>query len=96
VAIDLSFEWDPENISHIARHKVTSEEVEQVFANDPKDLGADVIDGERRYASVGHTNELRVLIVAWTMRGEAIRPITAFKAARKLAKSYWEQRNSRL
>jgi uncharacterized DUF497 family protein len=85
---ELVFNWDQANVAHIARHRVTREEVEQVFANDPMDLSTDVADSEERYASVGRTNQLRVLVVAWSMRGDAVRPITAFKAPAKLAKRY--------
>jgi hypothetical protein len=35
------------------------EEVEQVFANDPMDLGADVVEGEERYTGWA-TRRLRV------------------------------------
>ena len=65
-------------MAQIARHGISPEEVEQVFANDPLDLGANVVDGEDRYTGVGHTNLLRVLVVVWTMRDSASRPITAF------------------
>ncbi|MBI1789440.1 MAG: hypothetical protein HYR60_18040 [Acidobacteria bacterium] len=53
---------------------MTPEELEQVFANDPMDLGEEVVDGEERYAGVDHTKRLRVLVLAWTMRGDATRP----------------------
>lgn len=92
VADDLVFDWDQANIAHITRHNVTPEEVEQVFANDTMDLGAEVVDGEERYDGVGHTNRLRVLVVAWTMRGHATRPITAFDASERLSKRYLAER----
>ena len=88
VADDLIFDWDEANVAHIARHGVRPREVEQVFANDPMDLGAETVDGEERYTTVGHTNRLRVLVLAWTMRGDATRPITAFDASERLAKRY--------
>jgi uncharacterized DUF497 family protein len=56
VADELVFDWDEANVAHVARHNVTPEEVEQVFTNDPMDLGVEAADGEERYASVGHTN----------------------------------------
>ena len=68
---ELIFEWDDANTGHIARHDATRSEVEQVFGNDPLDLAAEVADGEERYTGVGHTDRLRVLVVVWTMRGEA-------------------------
>ncbi len=92
MADELVFEWDAANIAHIARHDVTSEEVEQVFTNDPIDLAAEVVDDEERYSSVGHTNQLRVLVVAWTMRGDAIRAITAFDVSQRLANRYLAER----
>ncbi|MBI3645973.1 MAG: BrnT family toxin [Acidobacteriales bacterium] len=88
----MAFDWDDANIAHIARHNVTPEEVEQVFANDPMDLGAEVVDGEERYAGVGHTKRLRVLVLIWTMRGGATRPITAFDASERLARRYLAER----
>jgi hypothetical protein len=92
VADEPTFDWDEANIAHIARHGVTPEEVEQVFANDPMDLAAETVDREDRYTSVGHTNQLRVLVIAWTMRGDKIRPITAFDASDRLAKRYVAER----
>ena len=92
VADALSFDWDEANVGHVARHNVTPEEVEQVFANDPMELGADVVDGQERYTAVGHTNRLRVLVLVWTMRGGATRPITAFDASERVATRYLAER----
>lgn len=84
----MIFDWDKGNQDHIAAHGVTPQEVEEVFANDPVDLEFQVVDGEDRYTSVGHTRQMRILFVAWTLRGEAIRPITAYDAASALAEDY--------
>jgi uncharacterized DUF497 family protein len=92
VADELTFDWDEANIGHVARHSVTPEEVEQVFANDPMDLGADVVEGEERYTGVGHTKRLRVLVLVWTIRGDTTRPITAFDASERLATRYLAER----
>ena len=45
----IEFEWDDENVKHLAAHKVTRGEFEQVMNNDPLDVDFDVIDGELRY-----------------------------------------------
>ena len=58
---DLRFDWDEANLSHIAVHDVTAEEVEQAMENDPEDLDYDVIAGEERWTSIGNTDLLRVL-----------------------------------
>ena len=59
----LPFDWDRENAEHIARHHVKKREVEQVFANDPRDIDFELTGGEDRWTSIGRTNLLRVLVV---------------------------------
>jgi uncharacterized DUF497 family protein len=88
----VTFDWDDANVAEIARHNVSREEVEQAFANDAWDLGAEVVNDEEWYTSVGHTNLVRVLVMAWTMRGEAVRPITAFDASLRVVKQYFTRR----
>jgi uncharacterized DUF497 family protein len=91
VADELVFDWDEANVAHVARHKITPEDVAEVFANDPMDLSAEVVDGEQRYTGVGHTNRLRVLVLVWTMRGDASRPITAFDASEGWQSVTWRK-----
>jgi uncharacterized DUF497 family protein len=81
--VDLSFDWDEENVSHLARHKVKPSEAVEFFSNDPEVRGHEVIDGEDRWTSVGTTNAMRVLIMVFTMRGNKIRPITGWDADSK-------------
>ena len=88
MADELGFEWDKANIEHILNHDVTPEEVELVFANDPLDVDYDVIDDEERWTVVGHTDRVRVLIVVFTMRHEAIRQITAYEATKGMRQEY--------
>ena len=89
---DLSVDWDDANTGHIARHGITPHEVEQLFLNDTVDLDFDVVDGEDRWTSIGHTDELRILVIVWTIRRGAIRPVTAFEADRELARDYLDQK----
>ena len=66
--------WDDENREHIARHGVSSQEVEEACRGRPK-----VLRGRcGRYLVLGRTAEGRYLLVVLTYlgRGEA-RPITA-------------------
>ena len=46
------FDWDEDNIAHIASHGVTPEEAEQVLRNDPADGGTQNVDGEDRFVDV--------------------------------------------
>ena len=55
---------------HIRGHEATPDEVAQIFANDAMDLRYEVVNGEERWTSIGHTDAARILVVEWTMRGE--------------------------
>jgi hypothetical protein len=92
LADGVKFDWDEANETHVAAHAVTPEEVEQVYANDPMDLAFRIVDFEERYTILGHTNRFRILVVVLTTRGGAIRPVTAFDASGKMAKSYLTSR----
>ena len=76
----IEFDWDDDNTEHLAAHKVTREEFEQVMNNDALDLDYDVIEGEERYRSVGATNGGRILTALWTIRNGKVRAVTAFRA----------------
>jgi uncharacterized DUF497 family protein len=81
VANGIEFDWDAENTEHLAAHKVTRAEFEQVMNHDPLDMGYDLIDGEERYRSVGLTNGGRLLLVVSTVRDGKVRAVTAFPAS---------------
>lgn len=86
--MELEFDWDEGNIGHIARHELIREEVEQAIRNDPLDLGAQTVDGEERFLSLGVTDRGKLLVVVTTMRDLKVRVVTAYAAGRKLALLY--------
>jgi len=84
----LTFDWDSANTEHIARHKVTPAEAEQVLINDPEDLDFAMLGEEERWTGIGHTNRLRILLVVWTIRRDAVRVVTVWDAPPALKKAY--------
>ena len=76
----LEFDWDAENLAHIARHEVTAAEAEYVLEHPTLDLEYQDWHGEERFAEVGVTSSGRVLVVITTWRGLRTRVITAFEA----------------
>jgi hypothetical protein len=84
----LGFDWDRANIEHIANHHVTPKEVEEVFANEEMGIDYDVIGGEERWTVIGETDQERVLIVVFTMRGDLVRTVTAFEASARIEREY--------
>jgi uncharacterized DUF497 family protein len=87
----IEFDWDGENTKHLAVHRVTPAEFEQVMYNDPLDLDYEVIDGEERYRSVGLTNGGRLLSVLFTVRNGRLRAVTAFPASVPDTKAFLER-----
>jgi uncharacterized protein len=82
------FDWNEENRKHIAEHRVTPAEAEQVVLHDPIDLTIQVSDGEERIVQLGATNKGRILLVVITWREEMIRVITAYPAPKQLREFY--------
>ncbi len=91
MASEIEFDWDHQNVKHVAAHKVTTAEFEQVLTNDPLDLDYQAIDGEERYRSIGLTNGGRFLLVALTIRKGKVRAITAFSACVSIRKAFLEK-----
>ena len=82
------FVWDAENLSHIARHKISQEEAEQVIQNDPLDLERQILNGEEHFLHLGETLARRILFVVVTERDDLLRVVTAFAADRKARRFY--------
>jgi uncharacterized DUF497 family protein len=82
------FIWDAENLSHIARHKISQEEAEQVIQNDPLDLERQILNGEERFLHLGETLAKRTLFVVVTERDDLLRVVTAFPADPKARRFY--------
>ena len=87
------FDWDGDNIEHIARHGVTPKEVEEVFG-DPDRVSASAhrVRGERRRAIVGMTASGRLLYVVYTVREGLIRPVTVHLPGPRDERRYFRER----
>jgi uncharacterized DUF497 family protein len=84
---DLDFEWDHENVRHLARHRIEPAEVEELFRNGPVIKGYDVKEGEDRWTVLGATFSVRVLVLIFTVRNEKLRVITGWDATNELRES---------
>ena len=85
------FQWDDGNLGkNWEKHRVSDEETEEIFFNDP--LVADTDEGhskkERRYFALGQTDNGRRLFVAFTIRRTLIRVISARDMTRRERKVY--------
>ena len=95
------FEWDNHNADKIwNKHYVTPSECEQIFFNLPLIVADDEKHSkkERRYYALGHTDINRLLFVAFTIRKDRIRVISARNMSRKERKVYqsYEKENPKI
>jgi uncharacterized DUF497 family protein len=87
----VGFDWDESNIAkNWERHRVTPEEAEDVFFQEPLVLRSDAEDSsrEKRYRAIGRTSRGRLLFVAFTVRRKLIRVISVREMNRKEAGEY--------
>jgi uncharacterized DUF497 family protein len=98
--IDLStvtgFDWDEDNREkNWDKHGVLTSECEEVFFNIPLLLQSDLSHSQKepRYYVLGHTIAGRRLFIAFTIRGDKIRVISARDMSKK-ERSIYEQINS--
>ena len=88
----LSFEWDKGNEQkNWLKHKVTGEEAEEAFDDVNRMLFEDIkhsTSQEKRYILFGKTQNIKKLVIIFTMRGKKVRIISARPINRKEAIIY--------
>lgn len=89
----LTVEWDPEKAQgNLKKHRVGFEEASTVFG-DPMSITIHDPDhsiGEMRFIDIGLSQPGRLLVVAYTERGNRIRLISARQATRREKRRYEE------
>ena len=88
----MQFDWDAENIDHLARHDIMPMEAEEVIEIDSVDYELQQDETEDRVLCLGRTAAGRLLAVVYTERGEAIRVITAYPMAKWQERIYFEDK----
>ena len=85
------FQWDEGNAEkNWIKHKVSGDECEAVFFNEPLLVALDVehSHAEPRFYALGQTDEGRLLFVVLTVREKLIRVISARDMSRRERKEY--------
>ncbi len=89
----MHFEWDPDKEQkNVRKHGVSFDEASSVFYDPLATTGADPdhSESEERMITFGVSSSGRLLVVAHTERGDAIRIISARVAKRHERKVYEE------
>lgn len=93
------FDWDGGNAEkNWLRHRVSQAECEQVFFNRPLVVVEDVqhSGSEDRFLALGQTDADRLLFVAYALRGDKVRVISARDMTRREQKEYEDARTQEL
>lgn len=72
------FDWDLHNVGHVARHGVDPAEVEEAVERPHAIIPAEDMHGEKRWKLFGRSAAGRYLVVVFTIRGDRLRPVTAY------------------
>jgi uncharacterized protein len=89
----VNFEWDPKKAGlNLRKHKVSFEEAATALSDPMAATGVDPdhSDSEDRYVTFGISERGRLLVVAHTVEGKAIRIISARAASKGERKIYEE------
>lgn len=93
----MEFEWDPEKaITNLEKHAVSFSEATTVFG-DPLELviaDPDHSINEARFLSLGRSDQMRLLVAAYTERQGRIRLISA-REATPSERRWYESEHSR-
>ena len=87
----IGFDWDEENIDkNWLKHKVSPTECEQILFNHPLVIQDDIIHSksEQRFYALGKTDLKRTLFIAFTVRNDLIRVISARDMSQKEREVY--------
>jgi uncharacterized DUF497 family protein len=91
----LWFRWDPRKAAaNVRKHGVTFEEAATVFG-DPLSItiaDPDHSGDEQRYLVLGLSSRRRLLVVAHSERGDAVRIISARRVTRRERRTYEEEK----
>jgi uncharacterized DUF497 family protein len=94
----IDFEWDAgSRVKNWQKHAVSEGECEEVFFNLPLLVQPDPAHSTRepRYLMLGHTNAGRYLFIAFTVRKEKIRVISARNMS-QIERTSYEQADSKI
>jgi len=88
---DPDFDWDEQNERHLAIHGISRSDAEDVLSGNHFLLEYQIEGNEQRWVAVGATRTARILSVVFTVRGEAMRPITGWTADKRTADLYLKE-----
>lgn len=84
----IGFDWDLHNVGHVNRHGVDPTEVEEAVGRPSVIIAAKDVDSEKRWKLFGTSAARRYLVVAFTIRDQRLRPVTAHTMNQRERRTY--------
>jgi hypothetical protein len=86
----MEFDWDADNLQHIARHGIHPREAEEAVLIEPLEADVQPHEGEERVLCFGRTKSGRLLTILYTERRGKIRVVTAYEMTKPQQQMYFE------
>ena len=86
----MEFDWDADNLKHIARHSITPDEAEEAVLIEPLEADVQPHGSEERVLCFGRAKSGRLLTILYTERRGKIRVVTAYEMTRQQQRMYFE------
>jgi uncharacterized protein len=86
----MEFDWDADNLQHIARHGINPREAEEAVSIEPLETDVQPHENEERVLCFGRTKSGRLLTILYTERRGKIRVVTAYEMTKAQQKTYFE------
>ena len=86
----MEFDWNADNLKHIARHGITPKEAEEAVLNEPLEADVQPHESEERVLCFGRAKSGRLLTILYTERRGKIRVVTAYEMTRQPQRMYFE------
>ena len=86
----MEFDWDADNVQHIARHGINPKEAEEVILIEPLEADVQSHEREERVLCFGRTKSGRLLTILYTERRGKLRVFTAYEMTKPQQQMYFD------
>lgn len=91
MAASSEFDWDQHNEQHLEKHGISRSDAEDVLSGNHILLEYQTEGDEPRWVAVGATRTGRIITIVFSIRGDAVRPITGWEADKSTVQLYFQQ-----
>lgn len=88
----MDFEWDADNLGHIARHGLAADDIEAILEHGDTEFSAPYTrNGQWRVSATGPRTDGRIVEVVFTQHDELTRVVTAYSVPTRVQREFRER-----